>query len=30
MKMKFYSCEKIYEDLVFIGDIEREKSKDSQ
>lgn len=25
MKMKFYTCEKIHGDLVFIGDIEREK-----
>ncbi|WP_299189625.1 class I SAM-dependent methyltransferase [uncultured Aquimarina sp.] len=28
MKMKYYSCEKIHGDLVFIGDIEKEKSND--
>ncbi len=26
MKMKFYSCEKIHGDLVFIGNIEKEKN----
>ncbi|WP_299442067.1 hypothetical protein [uncultured Aquimarina sp.] len=28
MKMKFYSCEKIHGDLIFIGDMEKEKKVD--
>ncbi|MEW7280011.1 class I SAM-dependent methyltransferase [Aquimarina sp. 2201CG1-2-11] len=30
MKMKFYTCEKIHGDLVFIGDMEKEKNEESE